>query len=328
VLGCGDAAARLFIPGLRGASGSALVAIASRDPNRARECADRFGCEATGYDELLGRDDVDVVYLGLPVALHAAWATKALRAGKHVYCEKTLAPSLQDTELILAAAEEAGRRVAEGLMYRFHPLLETVMDLIRAGDIGSPRSFVGSFGFTLPPDDRLRRDPDMAMGSLNEVGCYAVSAARLVFGQLPERVAGHLAGPVGAEESGSAWLHFGGDGAAHCDFGFERSYRSGYAIWGTGGSLSVERAFTTPPDLEPVIELRKDGEDDRQVGVPAANHFTRMIDAFGEAISTGGAHEQFEGDARDQALALEAIRRAAAEGSIVRPAELVTEIRA
>jgi dTDP-3,4-didehydro-2,6-dideoxy-alpha-D-glucose 3-reductase len=321
VIGCGDAATRLFIPGLLASSKAELAAVASRSPDRGRDLAERLGCEAAySYSELLAHDDVDVVYLGLPIALHGEWALKALEAGKHVYCEKTMAPSLEQTGEILAAARASGRRVAEGMMFRFHRLARQVRSLVHAGRIGALRSFVGSIGFTLPADDTLRRDPAMAMGVLNESGCYAVSAARLMFGAEPESVSLALRTQGAVDWSGSAWLLFGDGRAAYCEFGWNLSYRNSYSLWGEGGTLHVERAYTTPPEMEAVIRL--DAGRAEAITVPAQNHFAAIVDEFAGAISSGGGHEEFEREAWRQAVTLEALRISERDGTPV-PLELV-----
>ena len=319
ILGCGSAARRLFIPGLIGSQRAALSAVAAKDPRRARSFAEESGCGwSPSYEALLAREDVDVVYVSLPIALHAEWAIRALEAGKHVYCEKSLAPSLPEAESILACADKRGRRVMEGFMYRFHPLFRSVQQALSGGELGRLRSFVGSFGFTLPPGDALRRDPGMGMGALNETGCYPVSAARLLFGGIPRSVFARLDSAGGIDRSGSVLLGFA-SGDAYCDFGYDRAYRCDYTLWGTMGRLWVDRAFTTPPDLEPVIHLSlPDGPRERRVA--PENHFSRAIDAFCSAILSGGDREVFECDARDQAIVMEALRVSARESRPVEPA--------
>lgn len=320
LLGCGDAAARLFVPGLASSSTATLTAVASRDAARAQEYASRFSCAAAeSYEALLEREDVDVVYVGLPVSLHAEWASRALLADKHVYCEKTLTPTLRETSELLRLAESRGKRLAEGFMYRFHSLFRTVQEMVGSGAIGDLRSFVGSVGFTLPASDRVRRDPAMAMGVLNESGCYPVSAARLLFASEPESVHMTRVYNEGVDWSGSARLQFPGGGSAYCEFGYERSYRNSYALWGTGGQITVNRAYSTPANFEPIIHCVTDTE--REQRIAPENHFAAMIDAFSEAIAGQRDHGFFEGEAYRQALTLEALRVSEREDALIRLGE-------
>jgi predicted dehydrogenase len=102
LLGAGYASSQLILPALRSCSRAQVSAVASRDPARARRLAQEFGCAAAGsYEELIRRDDVDVVYIGLPTGLHAEWALRALQAGKHVHCEKIFAPFFEEARRVL-----------------------------------------------------------------------------------------------------------------------------------------------------------------------------------------------------------------------------------
>jgi predicted dehydrogenase len=231
-----------------------------------------------------------------------------------------LAPSLAEVLEMLAAAEEAGRRLAEGFMYRHHGLYKRVREMVEDGTIGELRSYYGCFGFTLPEADAVRRDPATGMGVLNETGCYPISAARGFFGGEPDSVMATISQREGVDWSGSARLQYGDRGTATCDFGYDRHYRCSYSLWGSGGQLRVERAFTPPPDFEPVIHLQSDQPSD--VTVPPQNHFTAFIEAFSSAIRNEDAHDLFEDEAREQAMTMEAIRVSAREGRPTSPAEL------
>jgi D-xylose 1-dehydrogenase (NADP+, D-xylono-1,5-lactone-forming) len=114
---------RLVIEASRTATHAEVVAVASRDAARARAFADELGLEASygSYEELLASGAVDAVYVPLPVSMHTEWTVRALEAGKHVLCEKPFATSAEDAARCLDAAEAAGRRCVEGLMWRHHP---------------------------------------------------------------------------------------------------------------------------------------------------------------------------------------------------------------
>jgi predicted dehydrogenase len=111
---------RVLIEASRMATHAEVVAVASRDAGRARAFAGELGLAASfgSYEELLASSQVDAVYVPLPVAMHAGWTVKALEAGKHVLCEKPLALRVEDAARCFDAAETAGRRCVEGLMYR------------------------------------------------------------------------------------------------------------------------------------------------------------------------------------------------------------------
>ncbi|OGL65704.1 hypothetical protein A3B21_00195 [Candidatus Uhrbacteria bacterium RIFCSPLOWO2_01_FULL_47_24] len=309
IIGCGDATRRLIIPGLKNSNRAQLVCIASRDVQKARTLAIEAQCEyASSYEDLLNQGDIDVIYIALPISLHAQWTMRAIKSGKHVHCEKSLAPCLEEVVKILESAQKNDRRVMEGFMFRFHTLYKTVQDLIASGEIGILKSFVGSFGFPLEENDLIRRNPAMKMGILNETGCYTISAASGFFNQNPDSVLANLEYKNQLEIGGCALLKFGPGENAYCEFGYDRGYRCSYTLWGTEGHIVVERAYTTPPTMEPIIEVRKQ-EGSKSIKIPAENHFSKMIDTFCEAILRGTGKETFEQAAYHQAVVMEAVRK-------------------
>lgn len=309
IIGCGDAASRLVIPGLKNSNRAQLVCLASRDIEKAKTLAKKMGCEyEKSYENLLKRNDIDIIYIALPIGLHAPWTIQAIENGKHVHCEKSLSSSLCEVIKILNSAKKNNKRVMEGFMFRFHTLYATVKNLLAGGEIGTLKSFVGSFGFPLSQDDLVRRNPAMKMGVLNETGCYTVSAARGFFGQNPKSILANSEYKDRLDISGYALLQFDPGKSAYCEFGYDRNYRCSYTLWGTKGHLVVERAYTTPPTMEPTIELHKQ-KGIQLIKIRPENHFSKMIDAFCEAILQGTGEETFEQEAYHQAVAMEAVRK-------------------
>ena len=130
--------ARVVVEATRRADRAEFVAVASRDGTRARAFADELGLELSfgSYEELLASDQVDAVYVALPVSMHTDWTIRSLQAGKHVLCEKPFATSPEDAARCFAAAEAAGRRCVEGLMWRHHPQTTLARKLVADGAVG------------------------------------------------------------------------------------------------------------------------------------------------------------------------------------------------
>jgi xylose dehydrogenase (NAD/NADP) len=163
-------------------------AVAGRDPARTAAFAAETGIERTfdGYAAMLDSDEIDAVYLALPPALHTEWTVAALKAGKHVLCEKPFAWSAADAASCFDAAEAAGRVCAEGFMWRTHPQTLLAQRLIAEGAIGRPATIRAALRVSVGPGD-IRRSPELGGGALGDLGCYPVSAIRL-FGGEPARV--------------------------------------------------------------------------------------------------------------------------------------------
>ncbi|GLW89885.1 Gfo/Idh/MocA family protein [Actinokineospora globicatena] len=286
VLGCADIAVRRVLPSLAGMDSARLVAVGSRDPDRAERVARRFGATpVAGYDHVVARDDVDAVYIPLPPASHHRWIVESLRAGKHVLAEKPLCTNAADTAEVVTLARERGLVLVENFFFPHHSQHRMVQDLVRDGVIGEVRAFSSAFG--IPPVDRssFRYRTDLGGGALLDVGVYPLRAARLHLGD-DLRVAGawlRADGPTGVDTAGAALLSTGYGVAVHADFGFEHAYRSDYVLWGSAGMISVPRAFTPPEHLRPTVRVE---EQDRvtEHSLPPDDQVRNALRAFVDAV--------------------------------------------
>jgi predicted dehydrogenase len=216
---------RLVIPAARESEKVDLVAVASRDRQRAEEYARTWEIpRACGsYDELLADDEIEAVYISLPNNLHCQWSIRALEAGKHVLCEKPLSRRAHDVDEAFDAAERSGRILAEAFMYRHNPQTKRLRQLVDEGAIGEVRVIRACFSYALYDTENIRLRTDVEGGSLMDVGCYCVNGSRLLGGE-PELVYGQqLIGPSGTDWVFTGTLRFPGDVFAFFDCGTRRS---------------------------------------------------------------------------------------------------------
>jgi predicted dehydrogenase len=176
----------LIKPG-RAVADAAVVAVAARDPERARKFAAKHGIPKVHrtYDELIADPEVDAVYNPLPNGLHAEWTLKALAAGKHVLCEKPFTANQAEAQEVAAAAESSGQVVMEAFHYRYHPLAKRMRDVIDGGTLGPVRHIETWNCFPLPLLKDIRWQLDLAGGSTMDAGCYAVHCLRMLGGDEP-----------------------------------------------------------------------------------------------------------------------------------------------
>ncbi|WP_342363742.1 Gfo/Idh/MocA family oxidoreductase [Terrarubrum flagellatum] len=180
------------IPAMQAGAYCEIVGIASREEERARDVANKLGIpQAFGsYEALLASPDIEAIYNPLPNHLHAALTIQALEAGKHVLCEKPIALNAEEARGILAAQRRTGRIVAEAFMVRFHPQWRQARELILEGRLGDVRSIQTIFSYFLTDPENIRNRADIGGGGLYDIGCYAVNAARFLFGEEPTRAIG------------------------------------------------------------------------------------------------------------------------------------------
>ena len=178
------------IPGIVEAENGVLAAIASRDLEKARALATRFGApHAFGsYEELLASDTVDGVYIPLPTSQHVEWAVKAADAGKHVLVEKPLALAAADISEVIAARDRNKVLVSEAFMVTYHPQWLKVRELVASGAIGTLRHVQGAFAYHLLDPDNMRNRPELGGGGLPDIGVYPTVTTRFVTGAEPQRV--------------------------------------------------------------------------------------------------------------------------------------------
>ena len=284
------------IPATAAAGRCEVVAIASRDLERARAAASELGiARAFGsYEDLLADPDVDAVYNPLPNHLHAEWTIAAARAGKHVLCEKPLATTSADAERMIQACEAEGVLLMEAFMYRLHPTWEAVTSLVASGRIGELKTVQSWFSYFNDDPGDIRNLVETGGGALYDIGCYCVNLSRMLFGAEPERVGGSvLRDPVmGIDVLTSGILDFGDVVATFtCSTRAEPDQR--VHIYGTEGRISLEIPFNIPPDRPTRVSLTAGGDppvrpETEVFTFDPANEYTIQAERFAAAILDGG----------------------------------------
>jgi len=295
ILSTADIAVRKVIPGMRRSALGEVVAIASRDGERAAAVAHELRIPRAhgSYEALLADPDVDAVYIPLPNHLHAEWAIAAVQAGKHVLCEKPLAMTSADAERMEAAASAAGVHLMEAFMYRHHPSWLAALDLVATGRIGTLRAVHSWFSYANDDPTNIRNIRTMGGGALYDIGCYNVSLSRLLFCAEPVSVAATLErDPVGGTDVlTSALLHFPtGVATFTCSTRLESDQQ--VHIYGTSGRISIDIPFNIPPDRPTRIHLTHGGEppvapDTETFMFEPLDPYAAEVDAFAGAILDG-----------------------------------------
>jgi predicted dehydrogenase len=301
-----------FIVGCAQSDAVTVSAVASRDGARARSYADEHGIERShsSYDALLADSEIDAVYISLPNSMHLEWTERALRAGKHVLCEKPLGRRADEVAAAFDLAERQGVLLMEAFMYRHNPQTERIAELIRAGTIGRLRLIRAAFSFGLQDSTDVRLSAGLDGGALMDVGCYCVSAARTLAGE-PERVtAQQVLGGDGVDVAFTGTMSFADEVLAHFDAGFVLAARDELEVVGDAGSLFLDDPWHC---RTPVIEVRTDGGVDR-IRLPRVDSYLREAENLSAAILGEGQPLLRRADAVGQAAAIEALYLAAETG--------------
>ena len=300
---------RRVIPGAQESPKVELAAVASRTQERADDYAREWEIPRAygSYEALLADPEIEAVYISLPNTLHCEWSIKAVGAGKHVLCEKPLSRHPHDVEAAFAAADRADRLLMEAFMYRHNPQTAKLKSLVHDGAIGELRLIRATFSFSLYDTDNIRLRTEVEGGALMDVGCYAVSGARLLAGE-PERVHGEAwYGPSGTDWVFAGTMRFPGDVLATFDCGTALPARDELEAIGSEGSLFLDDPWLCN---NPGIELRRDGGVER-IEIERQDSYRLELENLSEAIR--GEAEPLLGrdDALGQARALEALHASA-----------------
>jgi len=291
VLGVADIAVRLVIPAMRRGQLSHVMAIASRDLEKASDAAASLGIERAygSYDELLADPDVEAVYNPLPNHLHVPWSIRAADAGKHVLCEKPIALSAAEARELQAAATRNGVIVAEAFMVRAHPQWLRVYDLVQTGRIGDLRLIVGHFSYYRRDPNDIRNRVDWGGGALMDIGCYPITIARWMFGAEPAEVLAQIEHDpdMQIDRLVSGLMRFDRGQASFTCAGQLVPYQRMH-IFGTHGRIEVQIPFNAPND-RPTRIFVDDGRDltgdsAETIELPAADQYLLQGERFSEAV--------------------------------------------
>jgi NDP-hexose-3-ketoreductase len=310
VLGCADIAWRRVLPALRADESVQLVAIASRNPDKARLFAERFKAEAVvGYQMLLDRSDIDAVYVPLPVALHQKWVARSIAAGKHVLAEKALTTRARHTADLYKVAAGHGLVVWENVMFVHHSQHSKIRELVTHGTIGELRSFSSTFTIPPRPPSDIRYAANLAGGALYDIAPYPIRAAMLF---LQERLS--VVGAVLRLDrarrivlSGSVLLRTAAGTAAHLEFGMEHAYRSSYRLTGSSGHIILDRAFTPSAHCQPFVRVERSDRIEMLQFLPD-DQVVNTVRAFRRAVLAGDTTGNLVNDSIAQARLIDDVR--------------------
>lgn len=263
-----------------------ITAIAARDPKRAQSFARKHHIPRVHetYNDLLADPEIDAIYNPLPNSLHAEWTIGALRAGKHVLCEKPFASNAQEAEEMAKAARETGLVLSEAFAYRYHPLTALVKEIISNGELGKVRHIDAQFCFFLPITNNIRFKYELAGGALMDCGCYPVSLIRHIAEAEPTVVRAEArlyASQV--DHKMTADLSFADGRTAHlvCDMRSPRLFRSLLQIQGDAGRLQVINPYH--PHWFNWLTVQS-AAGTRRKYVRGENAYTLQLRAFAQAI--------------------------------------------
>ena len=316
ILGAARIAPMALIRPARSVPEAAIVAVAARDPARARKFADKHGIArvAASYDELIRDPEIDAIYNPLPNSLHAEWSIKAMQAGKDVLCEKPLASNADEARTMVDAAQREGRVLVEAFHWRYHPLAARMKSIVDSGTLGAVRHIEATMCIPLLVPGDIRYRWDLAGGAAMDVGCYTINMVRFLAGAEPEvvRAEARLSSPK-VDRWITADFRFadGRTGRITGSLFSSSLLRLNVLVRGDQGEMSVFNPVA--PQFYNRITVRTPSGTTKE-RVPGEATYTYQLRAFVDAVRTGTALPTDPADAIANMRVIDAIYQAARAG--------------
>jgi predicted dehydrogenase len=284
ILGTGNIA-RQFAAGVASARRSRVTAVGSRSMESAKAFAtprEIAGVHAS-YHDLIANPNVDAVYNSAPNSLHHEWTIKALKAGKHVLCEKPFAMTKAQAQEMFDVAQKAGKVLVEAFMYRSHPLMHAVVDSIRSGEIGELRMIRTSFCYkTSRIEGNVRFARELGGGGLMDVGCYCINLSRMLAREEPTQISASARfHESGVDDVVVATMRFPSGILASFTCGMGLHADNTAYICGSEGYIEIPVPWKPPPQQAAYTVARSTPpRQDLAAGVtPRPPRETRFVDA-------------------------------------------------
>ena len=306
------------IPAMQDSSFCDITAIASRNLEQAERTAKQLHIPKVygSYQALLEDPDIEAVYIPLPNHLHVEWAIKALKAGKHVLCEKPIGISAAQAETLFEASlGKPSLKLMEAFMYHFHPQWQLVKKLVEEGKIGVLKMVQSHFSYYNVEPNNIRNSMEAHGGALMDIGCYCISFARFLYNEEPRSVLGLMdRDPVfKTDRITSGILDFtNGQSTFTCSTQMIPYQR--VQIFGSEARIEVEIPVNAPIDASTRVWIHTKNKSEEIVFEPI-NQYTLQGDSFSQAIlNDTGIHPSLQ-DAIDNMKVIDALVESARSNS-------------
>jgi glucose-fructose oxidoreductase len=297
LVGLGSLAINQIMPAFARSDRSKLVAFVSGHRDKADKLAARYGVAAKNiynyenYDSIKDNPEIDVVYVVLPNSMHAEYTIRALKAGKHVLCEKPMANTAAECEQMIAASKAADRKLMIAYRLHYEPYTNALIKVARDEEFGKLRVVLADAGFPIGDPTQWRLNKKMAGGgSMMDIGIYALNASRYLTGEEPVEVNAMIETTPNdprfreVEENISFQLRFPSGVLANCTSSYGAPLNR-FRVVGTGGWAELEPALSYDG-----LKMRAGTWTKIEERIqPVANHFTAEMDHFSDCVTSNKA---------------------------------------
>jgi predicted dehydrogenase len=295
VVGLGRISMDHFMPGVKMSKSGRIVALVSGHRDKAEKQAAMYGVSSNAIykyenmDAIRDNQEIDAVYIALPNSMHAEYALRSLKAGKHVLCEKPMATSVADAKAMVEASKSANRKLMIAYRCQFDPLHKKAVEMIRSGQLGQIQAIESAFGFNIAAGE-WRLDRKLAGGGpLMDVGIYCLNATRYLTGEEPREIKAYSSvldhdGRFDTIEENVSWtMKFPSGIVAACNTTYGGNMNGYFRVHGSKGSIEMLPAFNYD-GMHLTGQIGRDQNIDELSPDREPMEFTRQVDHFAECI--------------------------------------------
>ena|ERR1035437_2565 len=239
-------------------------------------------------DEAIEKSSADIAYISTVNSAHATWTEKALKRGMHVIVDKPAFLSLDNSLKLVELAEKLNLGIAEAIVYPFHPQIAKINEMIGKENL-YPLHVTVNFSFPPLDPENFRYNKMLGGGALNDLGPYAVSAGRVIFNELPEKLT-CIINDVGlrheVETSFSILAQYSNGRSMTGNFGFNSEYINRLGIFGENFYFEINSVFTPKSDIENEV-LFKMNNSLRFIRTEKSNCFINFMQCFFDSVERG-----------------------------------------
>ena len=269
--------------------GVEVRAVAARDPKRAEAFRRKHKLDRAHecYEALINDPNVEAIYNALPNGLHAEWSIRALEAGKHVLCEKPLANNRTEAKQMAQIQKQTGLILMEAFHYRYHPLIERSLQILREGEIGDVQEIHTAMCIPLPDRENIRYSYELGGGATMDTGCYAIHKLRTLADAEPVIVSAKaklFSNMVDRSMRAEVRFADGRKGSLICSLWGWPLIKIGFVVKGSAGHLGVFNS--TLPQFYHRLTLKND-KGTRRERIESEDTYTCQLRAFLKAVQTG-----------------------------------------
>ncbi len=279
----GRHATNRIIPELLELNNIKLIGICSRNTSTIKKYVRKIGCIGwANQNEMLNCKRVDIIFIASPIGLHYEHAKKALKSGKHVWCEKPLTSSYSNTIELIEIAQKKNLILKECFMSIYHPQFKFLQQFVKDNIKNGIKSLVCRFGMPFLNEPGFRTNPKLCGGAIWDLGSHTVATAIELF---PNQEVDVLFSEINFGENnidydGRAILRFSKGTSAYLEWGFGSSYKNDIDIWANKNSIYTDKIFSKPSDFKPKFLISNENGVIKLKNGIISNQFKNMFMNF------------------------------------------------